>query len=206
MGKINNRLALKIQRYFRKNKKPLIILISGVNGIGKTTTAFALSNILRIKQRVGLGTIVKTLITMNPNKNEYQEMDNNFSCANDKKLKQQARTISKPVNLLIDKYYKDGVSCIIEGMQLFPMYLNKKIFHFHIAVDNVKKYKKQLFSPETRYKRKISKKDLENLLKIDDFLEKQMYNYNVCVLKNSETLIAIINKILYTIASDTGIS
>jgi 2-phosphoglycerate kinase len=206
MKKINNILALKIRRYFRKNKKPLIILISGVNGIGKTTTAFTLSNILGIKQRVGLGTIVKTLIAMTPNKNKYLEMDNNFSCENDKKLKQQALIISKPVNLLIDKYHKDGVSCIIEGMQLFPIYLNKKNFHFHLVVDNVKKYKKQLFGPETRYKRKISKKDLENLLKTDNFLKKQMYNYNVCVLKNSEPLVAIINKILYTIAGDIGIS
>jgi 2-phosphoglycerate kinase len=206
MKRINNRLALKIRKYSRENKKPLIILISGVNGIGKTTIAFALSNILGIKQRVGLGTIVKTLIAMAPNSNKYQEMDNNFSCANDEKLKQQALTISKPVNLLIDKYHEDGVSCIIEGMQLFPIYLNKKIFHFHIAVNNIKKYKKQLFSPETRYNRKITKKDLENLLKIDVFLEKQMYNYNVYILKNSEPLVVIINKILYTIASDIGIS
>ena len=110
-------------------KKPVLATnIPGVNGIGKTTTAFALSNILVIKQRVGLGTIVKTLIAMTPKKNKYLEMDNNFSCVNDKKLKQQALIISKPINLLIDKYHKDGVSCIIEGMQLFPIYLNKKNF------------------------------------------------------------------------------
>lgn len=206
MEKINNRLALKIRKHLKKNKNPLIILVSGVNGIGKTTTAFALSNILVIKQRVGLGAIVKTLIAMTPKENKYLEMDNNFSCIDDKKLKQQALIISKPVNLLIDQYHGNGVSCIIDGMQLLPKYLNKNIFHFHIEVDNIKKYQKQLFSPETRYKRKINKKDLENLLKIDNFLKKQMYNYNVCILKNSKSLIAIINKILYTIASDIGIS
>lgn len=201
MQKINIFLAKKIQAYLKKGNKPLIILISGVNGVGKTSIAFTLSNILAIKQRVGLGTIVKTLIAISSEKNKenYLHMDNKFSCTNEKDLKKYALLISKPVNLLIEKYTQGHISCIIEGVQLLPIYLQKNIIHFHIEVNNPKKYKAQLGNPNIVHKHRVKDQDFKNLLKVDKFLKKEMFNHKVHILKNSRSQITIINEILESI-------
>ena len=187
--------------HLKKIDKPIIILISGVNGVGKTSLSFNLSNALEIKQRVGLGTIVKTLIAISSEKNKknYLNMDNKFSCTNEKDLKKYALLISRPVNLLIEKYTQSHTSCIIEGVQLLPIYLQKNIIHFHVEIDDIKKYETQLRSPDIIHKHRVNDRDFKNLLKVDEFLKKEMLNHEVHILKNSHSLIANTNEILESI-------
>jgi len=91
MNKINSEPVFKINNFFKNQKSPFVILICGVNGIGKTTLAFNLSSILNIKQRIGLGVIVKTLIA-NSTRNNYPKMikmDNVFSITTKELLKHE---------------------------------------------------------------------------------------------------------------------
>lgn len=202
MEKINNRLANKIKKHLKTDEQPIIVLISGANGIGKTTIAFYLSNILKIKQRVGLGTVVKTLIAMTSNRKKlnYQNMDNNISSLLSlNTLHKQSLIISKTINLLIQKYISEGISCIIEGVQLFPQNLHGKRIHFHLYVDNMEKYKKQLQDCDTRKPRILSTKEFNNLMNLDENLKTSMNNSSVYFIGNSMSLIAIINKMLHNI-------
>lgn len=201
MEKANLDLAEKIKRYIESGKHPLIILISGVNGVGKTTIAFQLSNILEIKQRVGLGSIVKTLISMRPKDKALLKMDNHFSSPiNITNLQKQSLIISKPLNLIIRSYSEGGVSCVIEGVQLLPRYLDKQIMQFHILVADSKKYRNQLKNCNTRNPREVSDKEFSNLLNINEILKEEMNFPTVYILDNSKSLVAIINEILYNLA------
>ena len=110
MEKINYKLANKIKKHIKNSDYPLIIVISGVNGAGKTTLAFHLSNILDIRQRVSLGSIVKTLIVMNPKNKVISKMNNYFFPLNKVDIQKQALIISKATNSMIKKYYIGGVS------------------------------------------------------------------------------------------------
>ncbi len=121
------------------------------------------------------------------------------SCTNEKDLKKYALLISKPVNLLIEKYTQGHISCIIEGVQLLPIYLQKNIIHFHIEVSNPKKYKAQLRNHDIVHKHRVKDQDFKNLLKVDKFFKKEMFNHKVYILKNSRSQIAIVNEILESI-------
>ena len=196
MEKINYNLVNKIKKYIRNAKHPLIILISGVNGAGKTTLAFHLSNILEIKQRVSLGSIVKTLIAINPKKKDYLKMNNYLFPLSSKDIQKQALIISKVTNLMISKYHKGGVSCIIEGVQLLTRYLDKRCIQFHIQITNPKKYNKQLRNSDTRNPRHLSENVFGNLLELNDILNNEMNLPGVYILENSKSLSGNINEVL----------
>lgn len=201
MEKINSTLVNKIKKYIKNGEHPLIIAISGVNGVGKTTLAFHLSNVLEIKQRVGLGSIVKTLIAMEPKSKDFLRMDNHFTTLiKVSTLHKQSLIISKAVNLMIDKYSRSRVSCIIEGVQLLPIYLDGRITQFHMQVTDSKKYKEQLENCDTRKPRVVSEKELSNLLKLNQVLSGEMNVKGVYILDNSKSLVAIINEMLENIA------
>ncbi|MCE9585310.1 hypothetical protein K8Q94_01660 [Candidatus Nomurabacteria bacterium] len=196
MEKINNNLVNKIKKYLKNGKRPLIIVISGVNGAGKTTLAFHISNILEIKQRVNLGAIVKTLIAMKPKNKDFAKMNNYFLPLSEKEIQKQSLIISKATNSMIKKYDEGGVSCIIEGVQLLTRYLDSRAIHFHIVVNDVKKYKKQLKNSDTRNPRNVTDNEFTNLLKVNEILKTEMNFPTVYLLDNSESINAIINKVL----------
>lgn len=196
MEKINYQLANKIKKHIKNSDHPLIIVISGVNGAGKTTLAFHLSNILEIKQRVGLGSIVKTLIVMNPKNKVISKMNNYFYPLSEVDIRKQAIIISKATNSMIVKYYTGGVSCIIEGVQLLTRYLDKRCIQFHIKITDSKKYNKQLRNSDTRNPRNLSEKVFENLLKVNVILNNEMNLPNVHILENSKSLTENINNVL----------
>lgn len=196
MEKINYKLANKLKKHIRNSEHPLIVVISGVNGAGKTTLAFHLSNILEIKQRVGLGAIVKTLMIMSPKKKDYLKMNNYLAPLTKTDIKKQSFIISKAINFMIAKYYSGGVSCIIEGVQLLTRYLDKRCIQFHIKITDLKKYNKQLRNSDTRNPRHLSEKIFRNLLKVNDILNSEMSLPSVYILENSKPPNENINEVL----------
>lgn len=196
MEKINNNLANKIKKYIKNSKRPLIIVISGINGVGKTTLAFHLSNILEIKQRVSLGAIVKTLIAMEPRNKNFTKMNNYFSPLSEKEIRKQSLIISKATNAIIRKYDIGGVSCIVEGVQLLTRHLDHRAIHFHILVTDIKKYRKQLKNPDTRKPHNITDNKFKNLLSVSEILKNEMNFPTVYLLENSDTINTTINKVL----------
>jgi len=205
MEKINHKLANKIKKHIKNSDYPLIIVISGVNGAGKTTLAFHLSNILDIRQRVSLGSIVKTLIVMNPKNKVISKMNNYFFPLNKVDIQKQALIISKATNSMIKKYYIGGVSCIIEGVQLLTRYLDKNCIQFHIKITDTKKYNKQLRNSDTRNPRNLSEKVFGNLLVVNDILNNEMDMPNVNCLENSRSLNENINIVLKTLIINLNI-
>ena len=179
-------------------KPAKIIVISGVNGVGKTTLGFHLSQKLGIKQRVSLGTIVKTLLAFSDEikQLELEKFDNHFmEVPNRDSFRLQCQIVSKAVNFIVNKYNKQGVDCIIEGVQLLRQYLKlpEGAVHVHLAVADHNKFRQQLDNSDTR-DRTVNNLEFANLLALDLILRDEMSGNGVKILANSGTVADLVNK------------
>lgn len=171
-----------------KSRKAKIILISGINGVGKTTLSFELSKRFQIKQRIGLGTLTKSL-ELN---SKHQSL---FSIANNVKddltydiLDKQAKVISSSINHIIHYALKDGTDCIIEGVQLNPDYLDMKNISLFVFIKAPKfdMYKERLNNSITHKKRRFSDSLINKLLEIEKIYLNKNNNYkNIIVIQNN---------------------
>ncbi|MCL5781773.1 MAG: AAA family ATPase, partial [Patescibacteria group bacterium] len=107
--------------------QPRIIVISGTYGVGKTTLAHHLANKLTIYQRIGLGSISKTIKYMSPenpvvkdwgNYNDYKTEDELI-----KKLHRESELVCNILRTVIYNAFCTGESYVIDGVQLLPEYL-----------------------------------------------------------------------------------
>jgi hypothetical protein len=139
-----------IRERMKRVGHPLIVLVSGVHGIGKTTLSHELSRRLGIRQRVGLGAIVKTLIEFGlpaEPPGGAQMMDNVLDLEDPaSQLDAHARVICRVVDRLVRTYHAQGVHCVIDGVQLFPRYLHlpRGVIHLHLAVSDFGAYIRQV--------------------------------------------------------------
>ncbi len=187
-------------------KPAKIVVISGVNGVGKTTLSFHLSQKLGIKQTVSLGTVVKTLLAFS---NEIKQLklkkfDNHFTEVPDRdSFRLQCQIVSKAVNFIVNKYNNQGVDCIIEGVQLLPQYLKlpKGAVHVHLTVADHNKFRQQLDNPDTR-SRTVNDLEFANLLALDSILKDEMSGNGVKILDNSGTVADLVNKTTQLLSYD----
>jgi hypothetical protein len=139
-----------IRERMKRGGYPLIILVSGVHGIGKTTLSHELAHRLGIRQRVGLGAIVKTLIEFGlpaDAPDGARIMDNVLDLEDPaSQLDAHARVLCRVVDRLVRTYHAQDVHCIIDGVQLLPRYLHLSpdVVHLHLAVSDFSAYIRQV--------------------------------------------------------------
>lgn len=182
MGQVLN------QALNKKNNFPLIILIGGVFSVGKTTLSYNLSNFLIIKQRASLGLITKTMRSLGifPSKERLfdllEEEDFNFLV-----FEQRSKKICEIVNSILQTARKDGVDYILDGVQLFPKYLDLKqnTFYIYLKAPSEAELFLRLKSSKTHTKRykKITVNQVKKLLNLD--------NYMLSLIKNRKNIIVI---------------
>ncbi|QAA75903.1 MAG: hypothetical protein BIP78_0135 [Candidatus Bipolaricaulis sibiricus] len=169
-----------IRRRMQEVDDPLIALISGVNGIGKTTLSYELSRRLGIHQHVGLGTIVKTLreFGIPPEAPEMaQAMDNGFRLEEPAlQLERQAEVIARVVNRLVGAYHAQHVHCVVEGVQLLPSHLRLPpgAVHLHLRIGDPEAYARRMRSANPLKYGSIDDETVDYLLNIDRVLEDAM--------------------------------
>ena len=110
----------------RRKKKPLIIVLSGAQGVGKKTLAHQLSVDLQIMQRITLSYVTKIMKAFAPS-NPIVQKWNIFNQTDKKhlrkKLKKEAEFIGKILSTVIDKAEHSGENCVIDGVELLPEFL-----------------------------------------------------------------------------------
>lgn len=206
MMKSNRNSSKVIKDYLNKdNRRPVIILIAGMHGVGKTTLAFYLSRYLNIKQRIGLGTIVKTLeffsdkedVTRKADSLKIEDFDWNL-------LNRQAKIICGAINNIIFHAIQDGVDCIIEGIQLVPKYLKMDDITLLVFLKSppIAKYTKRLNHPSTHRTRIVLHSKVIELKKLEEqFLESIMNNPKVVICEN-ESISKKVDNILLNLAKN----
>lgn len=169
-------------------EKPLILVLGGTYGVGKTTLAHQLSKELNITNRAGLGTIVNTLRTFLPNNpiiKNWRVYNTLNKAVIRRKLLHKAELISKVIYTIMDSATKKGENYIIEGVELFPKYLPfEKIRYCTLIVTDADEYKRRFEHPTATKTKRLSNATLKIAKTIEEIILEETAPYNIPVFDN----------------------
>ena len=129
-----------IVRALKDFDKPLVILIGGTSGVGKTTLAVSLANVLDIPRVVATDDIRQIMrLTLAPelmpaiHVSSYQasEVTNTQDPSMDPVIagyREQARTVAVGVRAIVSRCVEENTSVIIDGVHLLPGILDLSEF------------------------------------------------------------------------------
>ncbi len=190
-----------IRERMKDSGHPLIVLVSGVHGIGKTTLSHELSRRLGIRQRVGLGAIVKTLIEFGLP--DAKRMDNVLDLEDPaSQLDAHARVLCRVVDRLVRTYTEQGVHCVFDGVQLVPQYLHlpQGVVHLHLAISDVDTYLRQIRHAESRKYGVIAEERAAALVALDRALSGEMKrSQQVVVLQHRRHIVNPVSEAILAI-------
>jgi 2-phosphoglycerate kinase len=126
----------RVWRAWNDLEKPLVILICGPSGAGKTTLAIALANLLDVPRVVATDdirqmmrlTLTKELMpTLHTSTYDAWEKLSDPSYSDDPVIagyREQARTICVGVDAIIGRCLEENISVVVDGVHLLPDFLN----------------------------------------------------------------------------------
>lgn len=170
--------------------KPMVILLGGVTGIGKSTLAQMLATRMQVKSLMGTDLIREVLrVTISedlmPSLHTssyiaYKKLDTSFLPAISQTLvgfEEQARAVVVGIEAAIEQTIDDGEILIIEGVHLVPGLIKKKMIR-HDAVIEILCVLKDEETHRSRLKRRESKKTTRATTYSEHFSEiKEIQNY-----------------------------
>ncbi|OLS28444.1 MAG: 2-phosphoglycerate kinase [Candidatus Heimdallarchaeota archaeon LC_2] len=199
--------------------KPMVILLGGVTGIGKSTLSQLLGSRMKIKSLIGTDLIREVMrVTISPTLMPslhtssyiaYKKMDTSFLPALSQPIvgfEEQARSVVVGVEAAIEQAIDDNEILIIEGVHLVPGLIKKKIMKKE-AVIEFQLILKDEEVHRSRLKRRESKKTLratqyskhiDEIREIQEYLIEQANTNNVKLINvddDEEALQEMINYI-----------
>ena len=162
--------------------KPLIILIGGAAGTGKTSLAKQLSDELNITHRLGSGfvrEIAQSFVSQEENAYLYNysfRPHTNISPFDN--LYKQSEVIKPPIEACIKRAHDEGTSIVIEGVNIIPGLINDQLATLFVVL-TVEDYDRhfEMIHGNTHFQRKISKEDFDRVRAIqEDFKRVAMQN------------------------------
>jgi len=174
-----------------EDKKPLIIVLSGAYGVGKTTLAHQLSVDLHVTQRITITSIVKTARAMFPNnrvfKNWYVRSNTDIKFLKSK-LRRESKLAGKIVKTIVDSSFYTGENYVIDGVQLLPEFLPMdRIIFFHVTVSDKEKHKKMFKKPHTTRLRRTTEIPYSLSHRINKLIAEECKGYSIYQIDNIES-------------------
>lgn len=190
------RFVTKRIRQVRKTyKNPIVILIGGNYGVGKTTFSFELSKILDIPPRSSLGTVVKTVKYLGVNHPAVALIDDDQDIIGFKnKFDLQSKFLCEIVNYIALKAQESGSDYIIDGVQINPGYINREnvLLTLILAIPNGKDHLLRLTKPITHFRRTPKDFNMEYLRKVEAYILSAARKANTPVIINRDIASSIL--------------
>lgn len=189
----------------KNSQDPLIILIGGAAGTGKTTISNRLCGALDIPHRLGSGFVREVARSFLSKRKASVLHTYSFRPGENitpfQNLYEQSSLIKDGIELCIRRAYKEGTSIVIEGVNLIPGLIATKMVTLFVIlyVENQKMHQKML-SGDTHKKRVISKEDFVAIRQIQNEFKRLALKHEIPVLyvgdvsSAVERLIEIINE------------
>ncbi|USS39983.1 2-phosphoglycerate kinase [Thermococcus aggregans] len=186
----------------RRLKYPMIILLGGATGVGKSTLATELAFRLGIRTVIGTDTVrevmrkiiskdllpaihTSSFLAWRELRNLPKDVDPLIYG-----FESQVRYVTVGVNAVVERSYKEGFNTIIEGIHLVPGYvnLNDRSFMYLITVKNSESLEAR-FHERARYSLRPAEyyvKNIDNILRIQDYLIEKAKEYGIPIIENVE--------------------
>jgi len=168
--------------------KPLIVLLSGTYGVGKTTIAHHLGVELSIMQRVGLGSIIKTIKTVLP-ENEIVKEWNHYNLTDRgqvrEKLRRESQLIGRIIATIVDSAQQSGENYLIEGVQLLPEFLPmSELRMFILGVSDTDAHRRRFEHPTITRARHLNNCTFELARLVESIILEEAQPYSIPVINN----------------------
>lgn len=199
----------------RKLKYPMIILLGGATGVGKSTLATELAFRLGIRTIIGTDTVrevMRKIISKDllPSIHTssflaWKEL-RNLPKGVDPLIygfESQVRYVTVGINAVVERSYKEGFNTIIEGIHLVPGYvsLNDRSFMYLITVKNSEALEARFYE-RARYSLRPAEyyvKNIDNIMRIQEYLIEKAKEYGIPIIENVEleqSVNAIMNNLM----------
>ncbi len=199
--------------------KPMVILIGGTTGVGKSTIATEIAHRLGIRHIVSTDSIREVMRTIFSKElmptlyessfNAWQMLRAPLSPKSDSVIvgfEEQVKVVVVGIRSIIERAVKEGVSMIIEGVHIVPGFLNLEglddnafVIELIINVEDEKRHRSHFyvrelktggFRPFERYRA-----NFENIRKIGEYIEGLTRRKNIPMI-SSDGLDVTINQVL----------
>ncbi|MFA4668249.1 2-phosphoglycerate kinase [Pyrococcus kukulkanii] len=205
-------------RRFRKMKIPLIILLGGPTGVGKSTIATELAFRLGIRSVIGTDTIrevLRKIITP-----ELLPTIHTSTFLAWKELRgtiegspviagfeSQVSAVSVGINAVIQRARREGLNAIIEGIHVVPGFVDMKheMTFMYMIVARSREELEARFYERTRYSKRSAEyyiAHIEEILEIQNYLIERAKSFGIPIIENIE-LEETVGKIMQDIMEKT---
>jgi 2-phosphoglycerate kinase len=185
-------------RQFRRRKIPIVILIGGVTGVGKSTIATELAFRLSLRTVIGTDTIREVMRKIIARELLPDLHASSFMAW--RKLKgaksliegfeSQVRHVSVGVSAVLERAHREGVNAIIEGIHLVPGFLElrENTFMYVLTVRDRKTLEAHFYE-RSRYSKRPAEyylEHIEELMQLQDYIVERAREQGVKVIENVE--------------------
>jgi 2-phosphoglycerate kinase len=193
-----------VWRKFKALGKPIIILIGGATGLGKSTIASDLGYRLGIRSIIGTDTVrevMRKIVSSDllpalhtSSFKAYQQVDSPSSYINKTiyAFEMQVNYVSIGAEAVISRAVHEGLNLVFDGIHLVPGYIkirneNSKIFHFVLYLTDNEEYINRFHARSSGSKRKAQYyvQEFKRIQEIQDFIMHKAKEHNVPLIENS---------------------
>lgn len=199
----------------RENRQPIIILLGGATGIGKSTVAFEISHRLGIHSIIGTDVIrevmrkmvsydlLPTLHTSSFNAWKSIETPSSYLSSVIYAFELQVSHVSVGVNAIIERALTEGVNLVLEGIHLVPGHMHPQdetLFHFVLQLSDKSEHINRFFARAKDSKRPPEHyiRDIDRIRQVQEHVVGRAHKQLVPVIENNtmeETVTEILNRI-----------
>jgi glycerol-1-phosphate dehydrogenase [NAD(P)+] len=155
-------------------KKALIILVTGVSGVGKSTMANLLVHELGLAHHIGLGWIREAVCT-HVSREEMPELFSFSFRPIDKNLTpfqhfyKQAEQMKPATEACLRRARKEGTPIAMEGNSLIPGLIDESLFDFHFFLKTREAdMHRKMLRGKTHTKRQVKDEEIDEIRKIEE--------------------------------------
>ncbi|WP_297506080.1 2-phosphoglycerate kinase [Thermococcus sp.] len=185
-------------RQFRRRKMPLVILIGGVTGVGKSTIATELAFRLSIRTVIGTDTVREVMRKIIARELLPDLHSSSFMAWRELKgaksliegFESQVRHVSVGVQAVLDRALREGMNAIVEGIHLVPGFIetNENSFMYILSVSDRKALEAHFYE-RSRYSKRPAEyyiEHLDEILWLQEYIIRRAREYGVKVIENVE--------------------
>lgn len=214
-----------ISRRIVNLQKPLVILIGGTAGVGKSTVAAALSRRLGIHRVIGTDEIREIMRYMLPEDLLPALHESSFDVGDVLTgpdiqkdtlvgFSQQAGLISRGVHAYIKRTEKEGLKTIFSGVHLVPGSLDIKreensllLFHYLLTIDDKEEHMNRFQFRSDGSKRKAERyiDKIERIKSIQEYLVKEAQKSEIKIIENrnvDQTVTEIVDDLIVNLEKE----